>query len=243
MATSRLTIEYDGTDFHGWAAQPGLRTVQEELERALRVVARAPVVLTVAGRTDTGVHARGQVASYSGLPVPVKNVNALLPMDIAVLDCERAADGFDARRDALSRTYRYRILTRRARSVFDARTSLHRRRPMDRAALDACAALLPGTHDFTAFTPTETDHVRFERDVHTARWEETGDVLEFWITADSFMRHMNRCLVGTMLEVAAGRRTVAEFGELLDGAHRRDAGHTAPAHGLTFMGVTYPAET
>jgi len=242
MATSRLTIEYDGTDFHGWAAQPGLRTVQGELERALRVVARHDVVLTVAGRTDTGVHARGQVASYSGEPVPVKNVNALLPVDIAVIDCVRAADGFDARRDALARTYRYRILTRPARPVFDARTSLHRFRSMDREALDACAALLPGTHDFTAFTPTETDHVRFERDVHTAHWEEDGNVLDFWITADSFMRHMNRCLVGTMLEVAAGGRTVEDFAELLDGAHRRDAGYTAPPHGLTFMGVRYPAE-
>lgn len=240
MATSRLTIEYDGTSFNGWSRQPGLRTVQGELERVLGVLTRGPVELTVAGRTDTGVHARGQVASYPGEPVGLKNVNALLPADVAVLACERVHDGFDARRDALSRTYRYRILTRRTRSVFEARTSLHRTRPLDRAALDACAEMLPGRHNFTAFTPTETEHVRFERMVHTARWEGTEDVLEFWITAESFLRHMNRSIVGTMIEVAGGMRTVEEFGALLGGAHRREAGHTAPARGLTFMGVTYP---
>lgn len=241
MATSRLTIEYDGTDFHGWAIQPGLRTVQEELQRAMSVIARHEVVLTVAGRTDTGVHALAQVASYSGEPVPVKNVNALLPHDLAVRDCVRAPDGFDARRDALSRTYRYRVLTRSTRAVFEARTSLFRPQPMDRAALHACAALLPGTHDFTAFTPTETEHVRFYRNVFAARWDDTPDLLEFWITADSFLRHMNRALVGTMLEVAWGRRTIEQFAGLLRGAHRRDAGHTAAPRGLTLMEAAYPS--
>ncbi|WP_372790667.1 tRNA pseudouridine(38-40) synthase TruA [Paraconexibacter sp.] len=241
MATSRMTIEYDGTAFHGWAVQPGLRTVQEELERALTVVARHPVHLTVAGRTDTGVHALGQVASYTGLPVRVASVNALLPPDVAVVSCEAAPDGFDARRDAISRRYRYRILTRRARSVFDARTSLHVVRDLDRDLLAACAAMLPGRHDFTAFTPTETDHVRFERVVHEARWTEEGDRLEFHITADAFMRHMNRCLVGTMLEIADRRRPLEGFARLLRGAHRREAGFTAPARGLTFLEARYPA--
>jgi tRNA pseudouridine38-40 synthase len=237
--TARLLIEYDGTDFYGWARQPGLRTVQEELERVLAVLARGPVALTVAGRTDAGVHAVGQVASYEGPPVAVRSLNALLPRDVTVLACEPAPDGFDARGDARSRTYRYRVLTRAQRSPFLARTMLHEPRPLDLAALHACAAALPGIHDFTAFTPTETDHVRFAREVFTARWDEHPETLEFWIEADTFMRNMNRVLVGTMLEVARATRTLADFIALLNGAPRSAAGVTAPAHGLTLVSVRY----
>ena len=162
---------------------------------------RREVRLTVAGRTDRGVHARGQVASHEGEPAPMRNLNALLPADVAVLASDEAPDGFDARRDARSRTYRYRVHTRSAPSPFEAGRALWWPRPIDRDALDACAAALAGTHDFTAFTPTETDHVRFERDVFRAEWvDEPGGVLAFWIEADTFMRHMVRILVGTMLE-------------------------------------------
>jgi tRNA pseudouridine38-40 synthase len=237
--TARLLIEYDGTDFAGWAIQPGERTVQAELERALTVAAREPVALTVAGRTDRGVHAWGQVASHPGAPVAVSALNGLLPRDVAVLACEQAPDGFDARRHATSRTYCYRVLARRPRSVFDARTALHVTGDLDRDALDACAAALVGTRDFTAFTPTETYHQRFTRDVYAAAWRARGDILEFWIEADTFMRHMNRALVGTMLEVARGRRSTESFAALLEGAHRRDAGPTAPAHGLALAAVGY----
>lgn len=234
---ARLRLEYDGTDFAGWAAQPGLRTVQETVEGALATVLRREVRLTVAGRTDRGVHARGQVASHEGEPASLRNLNALLPPDVAVLASESAREGFDARRDARSRTYRYRVHTRSAPSPFERNRALWWPRPVDRAALDACAAALPGPHDFTAFTPTDTDHVRFERDVFRAEWvDEPGDVLAFWIEADTFMRHMVRILVGTMLEGARPDR----FAALLEGRPRSDAGATAPAHGLYLESVAYP---
>jgi tRNA pseudouridine38-40 synthase len=238
-ATTRLDLEYDGGDFAGWARQPGLRTVQAEVERALATLLRAEATLTVAGRTDRGVHARGQVASYVGEPVPKTSLNALLPEDVAVLECAAAPDGFDARRDARSRTYCYRVLVRSERSAFERGRALWWPHRIDLEALRACAAQLVGTHDFTAFTPTQTEHVRFERDVLDARWEVVGDVLEFWITADTFMRHMNRVLVGTMLEVAGDRRPPESFRELLTGRPRSEAGDTAPPHGLYLTAVGY----
>ena len=221
--------------------------MQGEVERALSVVLSVPEPpkLTVAGRTDTGVRAIGQVASYEHEAVNPRALNGLLPADVAVLDCNPAADGFDARRDATSRAYCYRVLARTARSPLLAGRALHWPHAVDIAALEASAAALVGEHDFTAFTPTETDHVRFSRRVYAAFWRSgpgDPDVLEFWIEADAFMRHMNRVLVGTMLELAGGRRTAASFAELLKGRPRSEAGPTAPAHGLYLAGVGYGAE-
>ncbi len=241
-----MDLEYDGSGFAGWARQPGARTVQDEVERALCVLLRADAVaLTVAGRTDAGVHAWGQVASYTGAVAPVRGLNALLPSDVAVLSCAPAADGFDARRDASSRAYCYRVLAREARSALQRGRVLHWPHPADFGLLCRCAAALVGIHDFTAFTPTETEHVRFSREVFSAYWRrggsgaDAGELLEFWIEADAFMRNMNRVLVGTMLEVAGGRRSVEEFVALLQGRPRPAGGPTAPPDGLYLAGVGY----
>jgi tRNA pseudouridine38-40 synthase len=249
VTTVRLNLAYHGAGFAGWARQPGARTVQGELEAALERMLGAPAPLAVAGRTDAGVHAWAQVASLNLAGEPPEELgralNSLTGPDLVVLTAERAPDGFDARRDALSRTYCYRLLAERVPSPFEAAISLFWPHRVDRNALAGCADALLGTHDFTAFTPTQTEHVRFERNILRAEWHEKravlgqGTVLELWIEADAFMRNMVRVLVGTMLEVSGGRRSLEDFASLLEGATRERAGDTARAHGLHLASVRY----
>lgn len=247
MASVRLDIAYHGARFSGWAAQPGLRTVQGELESALEPLLGERPNLVVAGRTDAGVHAWAQVVSFEAQRPPdalAGPLNALTGDDLAVLAARRAPDGFDARRDARSRTYCYRVLAAAVPSPFERGLSLWWPHPFDREALDRCAAAIEGTHDFTAFTPADTEHVRFRRDVLRAEWRSSsalpfGRMLEFWIEADAFMRNMVRVLVGTMLEVGGGRRDAEDLERLLDGAPREAAGETAKPHGLYLASVRY----
>ena len=242
--THRLDVEYDGTEFHGWAKQPGLLTVEESLGAALRTVTRLETRLTVAGRTDAGVHARRQVVS-AALPTGLDlqrlrtSLNALTPPGLVVRRIAPAPD-FDARRDAVARSYRYFIGLGDVPSPFWERYRWHVAHHLDIGAMQAAAGLVVGRHDLRAFTPTETQHAVFVRRITRCVWRVRGGVAWMEIEAPSFLHHMVRSLVGTFVEVGRGRREIDDVRRLLAGAPREDAGPTAPPHGLFLWRVRYP---
>jgi tRNA pseudouridine38-40 synthase len=256
----RMELQYDGTGLHGWARQEGLPTVEGCLGDAfLTVIGRIPA-MRVAGRTDSGVHARHQVASVH-LPVEIdrlrllRSLNALTPPGIAVTSLVPAPSGFDARKDALSRTYRYFVATSEVVSPFWAPYCWRARARVDWEALRATAAAAVGVHDFTAFTPTESEHVLFTRAVLRCVWKRLTtcsleclptagrEMIYLEIEADAFLRHMVRTLAGTMMEVACGVRSLDSFVSLLGGARRENAGPTAPSSGLFLWDICYAATT
>jgi tRNA pseudouridine38-40 synthase len=237
-------VEYEGTDFAGWATQPERRTVEGVLTEALSTVLRQPVKMSVAGRTDAGVHASGQVVSFGAdtelRPASISyKTTAVLPKDVALRRCAAVREDFDARRDARSRTYEYRLVNDEIRSPLERHHAGYAPQRLDLDLLSAAATLVEGTHDFRAFTPQKSYHVRFERIVTISRWSWDHDLLRYRITADSYLYGMVRTLVGTMLEVAGGKRDLTEFARLLSGGRRSEAGPAVPSKGLTLVGVGY----
>jgi tRNA pseudouridine38-40 synthase len=237
-------VEYEGTDFAGWAAQPERRTVEGVLTKALSTVLRQSVKMSVAGRTDAGVHASAQVVSFGAdtelRPASISyKTTAVLPKDVALRRCAAVREDFDARRDARSRSYEYRLVNDEIRSPLERHHAGYAPQRLDLDLLSAAARLVEGTHDFRAFTPQKSYHVRFERIVTISRWSWDHDLLRYRITADSFLYGMVRTLIGTMLEVAGGRRDLTEFARLLSGGQRSEAGPAVTSKGLTLVGVGY----
>lgn len=241
----KLTLEYDGSEYHGWQRQQGVLTVQEVLESRLAVIFGEPIGARASGRTDAGVHARAQVVNFyarsSLQPGEIlRGLNSLLPPDIVVLVAEEVADAFHARFSALSKTYEYRILNRPEPSALERHFAWHIRRPLDRPAMAECLADITGRHDFAAFMATGSSVTSTEREIYQAALEvPDADHLVFRLEASGFLRHMVRNLVGTLVEVGKGRFSRADFLDILVAGDRRRAGMTAPARGLYLVSVRY----
>ena len=240
----RATVEYDGTDFAGWQLQPDAVTIQGTLEKALATILGHPVRVEAAGRTDAGVHARGQVVAFETVrPVDprklLKSWNALAGRSIAIRDLAEARAEFDPRRDAKRRTYEYRIHNAPFASPFTRRFAWHVHEPLDVEAMNAAAAMLVGEHDFSAFQAADCDAENAVREVYESRVMRDAEVLVYRIVATAFLRHMVRALVGTLVEVGHGERSVADFARVLTSHERPQAGPTAPAHGLCLLRVDY----
>jgi len=241
----KLVLEYDGADFSGWQVQPGMRTVQGELEGALLRLTGEQTRVTAAGRTDAGVHARGQVASFSTgsrheAVTFYKGLNALLPADVAVLSAEDAGSGFDARRDAKLKTYRYLIRDGGPRPALERRRVWHIHERLDLRAVSDGAAFLVGEHDFSSFRCAGSDAKTSVRDMKRIEVYRDGEgraVIEF--SATGFLKQMARSMAGTLADAGRGRMAAGEVKDILDSRDRDRAGATAPPHGLYLVNVYY----
>ena len=240
----KLVLEYDGTELSGWQRQDNAPTVQEHLERALTEMTRAPVTVAGASRTDAGVHALGQVASFeTGAAIPLhgfrRGLNALLPPAIAVVDASEAPPGFHARFSSRGKHYRYRVLARQDRAPLERRTAWHRPYPIDVDAMRAAAAHLVGEHDFSAFRAAGCTAKHAVRRLDRIDIARTGDVITIDVRGNAFVRNMVRIIAGTLVTAGEGRMTPAAVAAALASRDREQAGQTAPACGLTLVEVFY----
>lgn len=245
----RLDLAFDGTDFAGWQVQPGRRTVQETIEQVLALIQGfGSVRLRAAGRTDSGVHARhqvadGHIASRLGDRALLRALATLLPRDVRAFGVRTVDEAFHSRKDAVSKTYRYTIDRSECGDPFLSRFALHHPHAVDREALEDALARLVGRRDFAGFAGAASRVLTTVRNMSEARYEERGaDLADFVFTADGFLNHMVRNLVGTALEVARGRLAPSRIDEVLVSRDRALAGPTAPAHGLTLERVVYAGE-
>jgi tRNA pseudouridine38-40 synthase len=243
MGNIKLVIEYDGTDYVGWQDQPNGPSIQRELESALAKILQGPVTTAAAGRTDSGVHARGQVVSCmiradDDLPSLLKGLNALLPPDIRVQSMEQAPESFHARVSARARVYRY-FLHLRPTALLRNYGWYVGGYQLERNLLDDCARLILGKHNFTSFCKSNSDATYFECTIEKATWTQDGSNLIFEIRADHFLYGMVRTLVGTMVEIARGHRRFEEFEKILRAKDRSRAGMAAPAKGLFLEEIIY----
>jgi tRNA pseudouridine38-40 synthase len=240
----RVTLEYDGANYSGWQLQAGPDSIQARIEAALTKLFGSMIRVRGAGRTDAGVHARGQVAAFTA-PRPFdaaelkRALNALLPPDIAVLDAAAVDDSFDARRDARSRVYEYRVLNQQWRSAFDFRHAWLVRDALDDAAMNAAAAAFVGEHDFAAFRSLGSEEKTTVRRVYRSEWRRDGAILIYRVEATAFLRHMVRAMVGAMVEVGRGKLTPDGIAMLLERRDRALVPAAAPPEGLFLIEVRY----
>ena len=240
----RVVVSYDGTDFHGWQRQPGMRTVQGVLEDGIRELLGEQVFVRGAGRTDAGVHADGQVASLAlASRIPpyglLRGLNSILPDDVALLDVAEAALDFDARFSARGKVYRYTVWNHLVRAPRHARTAWHVRRTLDMAALRKAAAALVGEHDFRAFRASDCERRTTRRLIRRLEVERQGALLTFDVEATAFLKNMVRILVGTLVDVGRGHLGPEAIARMLETGDRAAGGMTAPPQGLTLLRVLY----
>ncbi len=245
MRTVKLVVEYNGAGFHGWQKQPELRTIQGELERILSVVVRAPVgPLHAAGRTDAGVHARGQVVTFRtdrelDLRSVVNGVSHLMKGELTVVSAEYAPEGFHPGIMSTHKQYSYRILNRATPPVLDAHLTWHISQPLDRERMQSDAKLLIGTRDFSSFRDSTCTAQSPVKTIYESHFEFTGDLITYYVIGSGFLKQMVRNIVGTLTDIGRGRIRDRSFAEIIAANDRRRAGVTAPPHGLSMDWVSY----